>query len=231
MLDTTLAFDVYGTLIDTNGVDTALDKMLATASDRVSTALFSRTWREKQLEYSFRRGLMQQYESFAVCTSQALEYTSRFFDVPLSDSQKKDLLETYRELPAFDDVPEGLDRVRDAGFRSFAFSNGSREAVEHLLITAGIRDSFDGVVSTEDLRSFKPNPAVYCHFLRESGAAGGDAWMISGNPFDVLGALSSGMKAAWVRRTPDKVFDPWGQEPTITVDGLASLAGEIKQTE
>jgi 2-haloacid dehalogenase len=59
----TLAFDVYGTLIDTAGVTQALEKYVG---DKASA--FSSLWREKQLEYSFRRGLMQNYQSFAVCT-------------------------------------------------------------------------------------------------------------------------------------------------------------------
>ena len=61
---TTLAFDVYGTLIDTHGVLAALEKLLGEQAKS-----FSNTWREKQLEYSFRKGLMQNYETFAVCTS------------------------------------------------------------------------------------------------------------------------------------------------------------------
>ena len=52
----TLAFDVYGTLIDTHGVVVALEKHLG-----LKVPDFSRTWREKQLEYSFRLGLMQNY--------------------------------------------------------------------------------------------------------------------------------------------------------------------------
>ncbi len=68
---TTLAFDVYGTLIDTNGVIIALEKHVGNKASE-----FSRTWREKQLEYSFRRGLMQNYENFDICTSNALDYTS-----------------------------------------------------------------------------------------------------------------------------------------------------------
>jgi 2-haloacid dehalogenase len=47
--------------------------------------------------------------------------------------------------------------------------------------------------------------------------------MISGNPFDVIGAVSAGMRAAWVRRSPATVFDPWEIEPTITVSGIAGL--------
>jgi 2-haloacid dehalogenase len=109
----------------------------------------------------------------------------------------------------------------------FAFSNGTADAVDNLLVAAGIRDYFDGVVSVDDLKSFKPDPAVYSHFLRESGAKGSDAWLISSNPFDVIGAISAGMRAAWVRRSKSVIFDPWGIEPTITVENLGELHGEI----
>jgi 2-haloacid dehalogenase len=82
----TLAFDVYGTLIDTHGLITVLQALVGgNAMD------FSRTWRDKQLEYSFRRGLMQNYETFAVCTSQALEYTCAYYKVPLTEDQKNEL--------------------------------------------------------------------------------------------------------------------------------------------
>jgi 2-haloacid dehalogenase len=218
----TLAFDVYGTLIDTHGVVQTLAGMVGERA-----AAFSQTWRDKQLEYSFRRGLMQNYQSFALCTAQALDYTCASYHLPLSQEHKQQLLETYRVLPAFPDARDGLARLQAAGVRLFAFSNGTAEAVETLLVTAGIRDFFQGVVSVDDLKSFKPNPAVYAHFLRQAGACGGEAWMISGNPFDVLGALSAGMRAAWVKRSPAAVFDPWGIEPTLTVGSLVELAGHL----
>jgi 2-haloacid dehalogenase len=111
----------------------------------------------------------------------------------------------------------------------FAFSNGSAEAVETLLTHAGIRDFFVGVVSVDEIKSFKPNPGVYCHFLRKAGATGATAWLISSNPFDVIGAISAGMRAAWLKRSPDALFDPWGIEPTITVSSLVDLAEEISR--
>ena len=221
---TTLAFDVYGTLINTHGVLTALEKLVGE-----NAKAFSNTWRDKQLEYSFRKGLMQNYETFAVCTSQALDYTCAYYGAHLSDDQKKELMGIYRVLPAFDDVKEGLSRLKAAGFRLYAFSNGAAEALEVLLNNAGIRDLFLGVVSVDDIKSFKPNPAVYSHFLRKSESTGGAAWLISSNPFDVIGATSAGMKSAWVQRSPEVIFDPWGIEPTITVSSLIELDKEIDQ--
>ena len=220
----TLAFDVYGTLIDTHGVITALEPQVGPRA-----AEFSRVWRDKQLEYSFRRGLMQQYETFAVCTSQALDHTCSLFDLRLNPEGRKQLLDAYRTLPAFQDASEGLARAREAGFRLFAFSNGARDAVEALLTQAGLRQHFIDVVSVDEVRSFKPDPTVYAHFLRRAGASGSDTWLISGNPFDVLGALAGGLRAAWVRRTPEALFDPWGITPTLTVEGLADLADRIDQ--
>lgn len=221
-MSVTLAFDVYGTLIDTHGIISKLHELIG---DKAKD--FSQTWREKQLEYSFRRGLMQNYENFSVCTSHALDYTSMFYKVALTKEQKHDLLDSYRTLPAFKDVKEGLVRLKAANFRLYAFSNGSADAVETLLEAAGIRGYFLGVVSVDDLKSFKPNPAVYAHFLRKSEASGSNAWLISSNPFDVIGAISAGMCAAWVRRSKEAIFDPWGIEPTITIESLEELHEKI----
>lgn len=218
----TLAFDVYGTLIDTHGIVRRLQAIIGDTAQA-----FSATWRDKQLEYSFRRGLMQNYADFAVCTRNALDFTASVHGVPLTDEQRQLLLEAYRALPAFDDVRDALPHLKSAGYNMYAFSNGTAEAVESLLVHAGIRNFFQGVVSCDDLRSFKPNPAVYAHFLRQANAAGAEAWLISGNPFDVIGAISAGMHGAWVKRSPEAVFDPWEIEPTLTVESLGDLADEI----
>lgn len=221
-MQTTLAFDVYGTLIDTNGVVEALLRIIGDKAEK-----FSGTWRDKQLEYSFRRGLMQYYENFATCTSQALDYTCLFHKVSLTDEQKAGLIGIYRVLPAFADVKEGLIQLKKAGFRLYAFSNGKADALEMLLDNAGIRDLFLGVVSVDDIKTFKPSPGTYCHFLRQAKATGKSAWLISSNSFDVIGAISAGMKAVWVQRSPEAIFDPWGIAPTITVNNLLELSDKI----
>ena len=172
---------------------------------------------------------MQNYENFAVCTGNALDYTSAYFRLTLSRKDKEELIGIYKMLPAFDDVEAGLAQARQAGFRMFAFSNGSAEAVESLLNNAGIRGYFLGVVSVDEMKSYKPNPGVYSHFLRRAGAVGADAWLVSGNPFDVIGALSAGMRAAWLKRSPDAIFDPWGIEPTLTANSLLNLVEKIGQ--
>ncbi len=214
----TLAFDVYGTLIDTHGVTKKLEELVG---ERAKD--FSVTWREKQLEYSFRRALMQNYVNFPVCTRQALDFTCDYYGLPLTADDKRELMEIYRVLPPFEETEDALQKLKDSGYRMYAFSNGTHEAVESLLANAGIRDFFLGVVSVDEIKTFKPNPAVYLHFLRKTGSASSDTYLISGNPFDVIGAVSAGLRAVWVRRSEDQVFDPWGIEPTITVKSLLDL--------
>lgn len=213
-----LAFDVYGTLIDTHGVVEQLEAVVG-----ADAAAFSQAWRDRQLEYAFRRGLMQNYVDFATCTRQALEHTCASRGVALSAAQCDALLDRYRRLPAFADAVPGLAALAAAGHRLFAFSNGTAGAVETLLRGAGLRDFFEDVVSVDELRSYKPNPAVYAHFLRRAGCTGDAASLVSANPFDVIGAVSAGMRGVWVRRSPQAVFDPWELRPTLTVAGLDEL--------
>ena len=222
-MTTTLAFDVYGTLIDTHGIIATLQPQIGRRAGD-----FSRAWRDKQLEYTFRRGLMQKYETFAVCTGHALDHTCSQFGLHLGPAEREKLLDAYQTLPAFEDAREGLAQVREAGFRLFAFSNGPAEAVGSLLAQAGLRDFFLDVVSVDEVKSFKPDPGVYAHFLKRAGATGRDAWLVSSNSFDVIGALSAGMRAAWVKRSPEALFDPWGLEPTLTVASLSDLAARIQ---
>jgi 2-haloacid dehalogenase len=219
---TVLAFDVYGTLIDTAGIVAKLRSLVGGEADT-----FARIWREKQLEYSFRRGLMRRYAPFPVCIAGALAYTCDHLGIALAADDRDALLSAYRTLPAFDDVAAGLSLLPGDDFALYAFSNGTAEAVESLLVNAGIDGFFADIVSVDEIGSFKPDPTVYRHFLKRAGTTPEDAWLISGNPFDVIGAIAVGMRGAWIRRSAGMIFDPWDIEPTITLAGLNSLGPEI----
>jgi 2-haloacid dehalogenase len=55
------------------------------------------------------------------------------------------------------------------------------------------------------------------------------AWLVSSNPFDVIGAVSGGMCAAWVKRSDEALFDPWEIEPTAIVHTLAGLPEAVRR--
>ncbi|NAS30442.1 haloacid dehalogenase type II [Flavobacteriaceae bacterium R38] len=218
----TLAFDVYGTLINTSGVYQTLEKVIPEIAKP-----FMELWRNKQLEYSFRRGLMNHFVDFSVCTKEALAYCCSTFKIDLSADQKDMLMNEYKVLPAFPDAKIGLENLKSSGHRLFAFSNGSKNAVTGLLQNSEIMDYFDGVVSVEGVQVFKPSPLVYQHFNTQTNSTTSDSWLISGNPFDVIGAAAYGMRTAWVQRSPDTVFDPWEVKPTITIKELTELSSKL----
>ncbi|WP_111413980.1 haloacid dehalogenase type II [Billgrantia lactosivorans] len=224
---TVLAFDVYGTLIDTHGVVTELEERLGKGGRAELAAEFSRRWRDKQLEYSFRRGLMGAYVPFDQCTRESLDFTDRALQTQLSDVDKDHLMAVYARLPAFPEAAAALQRLAATGMRCVAFSNGTHDAVSGLLGQAGLLARFESVISVDEVKRFKPDPAVYAHLRHRLDVAPGDTWLISSNPFDVIGARHAGLHAAWVRRSLDAPFDPWGVEPDLTVTDLDALAERL----
>lgn len=214
----TLAFDVYGTLIDTSSVFHTLKKLVG---DKAET--FSDTWRSKQLEYSFRRSAMKAHVDFSTVTKAALDFTCQQHDVSLSDTQKLELMSEYKILPSFPECAEAIKTIKSAGHRVYAFSNGSNKAIHQLLSNAHILDLFDGYVSLEDISTFKPNPDGYAYFNQKTNSKKEESWMVSGNSFDVIGAANYGMRTFWVRRSEKNIMDPWEVQPDVVVSDLNEI--------
>jgi len=217
-----LGFDIYGTLVAPLEMDEHLRGLVGEKADR-----FSQLWREKQIEYTWRRGLMREYADFGVCTRQALDFAALSLGAELSDEEREGLVEEYQNLRPFPDVAPGLERLRSGGHTLVAFSNGVERTARVLLGRAGVLDSLEAVVSVDDLGTFKPDPDVYRYLARRLGRPPEETWLVSSNAWDVIGAKSAGLRAAWVRRSPGAVYDPWGIEPDLVVENLEQLAGEL----
>src|SRR5271156_4207401 len=162
----TVGFDVYGTLVDPLGISVELRRFVGEDADRVA-----QLWRTTQLEYTWRRSLMGLYEPFSTCTAQALEYASRSLGHELAPDEVAALLQAYRELPAFPDAAQGLARMRDGGHRMVAFSNGEAAFVRAVLTHAGLLALLAEVVSVDEIKAYKPAPAVYRHLADRMGTA------------------------------------------------------------
>ena len=217
-----LGFDIYGTLVDPLEMDEHLREVVGEGAER-----FSALWRAKQIEYTWRRGLMREYADFGVCTRQALDFAALSFGVELSSDGREGLVEEYQNLRPFPDVLPGLERLRSEGHTMVAFSNGVERTARVLLERGGVLDHLEDVVSVDDLGTFKPDPEVYRYLARRLDRPVGETWLVSSNGWDVIGAKSAGLRAAWVRRDPATVFDPWGIEPDLVVENLEQLAGRL----
>jgi 2-haloacid dehalogenase len=214
-----LAFDVYGTLVDVQGLHEIAQPFLGEV-----TASFLVRWREKTVEYAFRRGLMQNYTEFSECNRQALEYVNMELKAGLSGEIKERLLDGHFRLPAFSDALAAMPRLLRLKNSCVAFSNGTSLAVERVLAATNLVGYFSEIVSVDDVHTFKPSPAVYAYLTRRVGVEARSIWLISSNGWDVIGAKSAGLRTVWVQRNPDQIFDPWGYEPDAIVKDLIECA-------
>ena len=112
---------------------------------------------------------------------------------------------------------EGLERLRSAGVRMVAMTNGYAKYQRPTLEALGILEFFERIVSPDVAGSAKPHrdifqsvPGLYAHV--------GDTL-----PHDVLGAKRAGVRAVWLwPDAPDAIV---GQEPE-----LAALREEVQAT-
>jgi 2-haloacid dehalogenase len=214
----TLSLDIYGTLVDPLAVKTALVAHVGDAA-----GAFAETWRTKQLEYSFRRGLMGAYRNFTHVTKAALDFACETHGVRIADDDKIKLMNHYRALDAFPDVAPALAALQQKGAVLYAFSNGVKGDITALLEHAGLTGSISSIISADEVQTFKPDPRFYAHFLERTGATAATTWLVSSNPFDIIGAAACGWRTAWVKRNPNAVFDPWDHVPTVIISDLTEL--------
>ncbi len=196
-------FDAYGTLFD---VHSAVSRH-AEAIGEEAEAL-SEMWRTKQLEYSWVIGLMGRYEPFWTLTERALDFAlAKHPDV--DPALRETLLDAYRDLDAYEEVPGVLARLREAGVRTAVFSNGNAAMLERAVSSAELGERLDAVLSVDPVRTFKTAPAAYRMALDRLGAAREGVLFFSSNRWDIAGATAFGFDAVWVNRKdqPDEYPD------------------------
>ncbi len=212
-----LAFDVYGTLIDTTGVARSLPPSVGDP-DAVA-----RAWRRHQLEITWLVSLMGRYESFDVVTGYALDAALAEAGLELSATERGEAIAGYAALPPYPETADSLERLAGSGLRLVVLSNGTAETLEAMLTRAGIRDPFAEVISANEVGTFKPSPTVYRHAVTRLGLPAQDVWLVSGNPFDCAGAKNAGLGVAKVERGPSFSYG-FAEPADVVVGSLGELA-------
>lgn len=209
-------FDAFGTLFKVKLPIAELDQL----TDGQGARLLD-IWRNKQLEYTWLRGLMQDYTSFDQVTEEALTYALR--EIKVEEPKVYDLLmPVYRQPEAFSDVLPGLKALHKAGYKLAILSNGTRQMLEAGVIKTGIRQLMTAVLSVEEVRTFKPNPIVYQLAVDHFGLDKSAFLFLSSNRWDIAGAATYGFSTAWVNRR-QLVPEVLGPKPTYVLSALDEL--------
>lgn len=207
-------FDAYGTLFDVHSVITACQEVVPDAP------ALSETWRAKQLEYTWLRALMGQYEDFWSITAAALRFALQRHHITLGDAQFKRLLDAYDDLDTFPEIPAALKALR--AYPLAILSNGAPRMLQAVIQHNQLQDVFTQVLSVDPLQTFKPNPLVYELAPHHLGIAKEALVFVSSNAFDVIGAKAFGFQVAWINRS-NAILDDLGWQPDVTIQNLAQL--------
>jgi 2-haloacid dehalogenase len=188
-------FDAYGTLFD-----------FASAASRCADALGDKAgalttlWRDKQLQYTWLRAAQTLHADFWQVTGDALDFALETLGI--ADAALRDrLMQLYRTLDAFPEVPAMLHRLRTSGFATAILSNGTPEMLADAVAHAGIGDSLDHVLSVEAVGVYKPAPAVYRLAVERLGVPASAIAFQSSNAWDIHAASAFGMLTVWCNRS------------------------------
>ncbi len=196
-------FDAYGTLFDVH----AAVRWHAAAIGPDGAAL-SELWRQKQLEYSWVRGLAGRYRDFWALTEDALDFALARFPA-VDRSVRPSLLEAYRALEAYSEVTEVLGALKQRGAHLAILSNGSPEMLEAAVGSSGLDALLDAVLSVDALATFKTNPRTYALVTERFGVTAEAVSFQSSNRWDIAGATAFGFRTVWINRSgqPDEYLD------------------------
>jgi 2-haloacid dehalogenase len=214
----TVTVDSYGTLVDPNAAEKAL-------ADRVpDPEPVSKLWRSRSLMYTMVGNDIEFYQPFYEMNRDALQYALDVHDVDLPPEERDEILAVYHELDVFEDVEDGVGRLRDSGYDVYVVSNGNPEMLESMVNHAGLDDLVTDTISAQEIETFKPDVEIYRHAAARTGTPIQNIVHVAGPAFDVLGAKHAGMQGAWINRGDG----PWelfaGVDPDITIETFHDLA-------
>ena len=189
------AFDAYGTLFDVHSAAARLEAVIGPRAGRLSEI-----WRDKQLQYTWVRALMDRHQDFEAVTEAALDYAIAMVG-GLDAGVREQLLDAYLSLDAYGEVRAVLSDLKAAGARLAILSNGTPRMLDAAVRSSGLEGLFDAVLSIEQAGIYKPSPRVYRLVTDTFDIAPEAVSFQSSNRWDVAGASAFGFRTVWVNRT------------------------------
>jgi 2-haloacid dehalogenase len=195
-------FDAYGTLLD---VHSAARKHAARLG--ADWQQMSQEWRIKHIEYTWVRSLAgpAQHRDFWQLAQESLRVVAEKHGIR-DANVLADVLQSYRRMRPYPEVPEMLRALQARGIRRAILSNGEPTMLADGVEAAGIASLLDDVLSAEQAGIFKPHPRVYSLVTDRLGLAPAETAFFSSNPWDAFGAGAFGFRVFWVNRAgqPDE---------------------------
>ena len=217
----TVTFDSYSTIVDVDAAERAL-------ADRVDDPEpVSKLWRARSLEYTFVANHVDAYQPFYEMNRDALQYALEAHGVDVPADERDEILAVYHELDVFEDVRDGLRRLRDAGYDLYVVSNGDPAMLSSMVDHAGIDHLLEDTVSADEIEVFKPDAELYRHAAARTGTPIDGIAHVTAGWWDAQGARHAGMQGVWVNRS-DAPWEPFDGTPDLTVESFHDLVDALE---
>ena len=210
-----IIFDAYGTLFDVNS---AAEKCKDKIGDKWEP--FANFWRTTQLEYTWLRSLMKRHKDFWQITEDSLDKSMRAFNI--DPEMKDELLNLYKVLSPFQEVPETLKILKKKNFKLAILSNGTPSLLNRLVKSGNLDNLFDDLFSIEEVGIYKPDSKVYDLPIKKYKIEKNEVVFLSANTWDISGAGNFGYQPVWVNRN-NNIFDNLDYKPNNEIKNLSEL--------
>jgi 2-haloacid dehalogenase len=223
---TTLAFDIFGTVLDLTGSMTPPARQyLQRKGASVSAEAFWDQWRSRQRIEQYQDSLMELgHSGYLETCRRALVYCLRVNGIPFTEAEVKGVMQAWQELSPHPDCAEGLRRLKRR-YKLVALSNGEQAYLEHLE-KERMRFGFDTLISVQRAGVFKPHPAVYRTAATLLGLEPDQIMMVAAHSFDIMGARACGFRGAYVNRYR-LPYEESPHRPDLEVRDFVELAGAL----
>ena len=210
-----IIFDAYGTLFDVNSAAEKCKDKIGEKWER-----FANFWRTTQLEYTWLRSLMDRHKDFWQVTEDSLDKSMKAFDI--DPSMRNELLNLYKVLSPFEEVPETLKTLKEKKFKLAILSNGTPSLLDELVKSNHLDNLFDDIFSIEQVGVYKPSSRVYDMPIKKYNINKSEVAFLSANTWDVSGGGNYGYQSIWVNRN-NNIFDNLDFKPKYQITDLNKL--------
>ena len=210
-----IIFDAYGTLFDVNS---AAEKCKDKIGDKWEG--FANYWRTTQLEYTWLRSLMKRHKDFWQVTEESLDKSMKTYEI--YSSMRKELLDLYKILSTFKEVPGVLKSLKEKNYKLAILSNGTPTLLNELVKINNLENIFDDIFSIEEVGIYKPDTKVYDLPTNQYQIQKNEVVFLSANTWDVSGGGNYGYNSIWVNRS-NNTFDNLDYVPKHQIKDLSKL--------
>jgi 2-haloacid dehalogenase len=219
----TVMFDFYGTVVDMQGgLVEAITPYLAQKGYTANPPSRLVTWwRRTHFENSMIDALLHRdHTPYREIGRQAVDYTLDRAGIEHTSGEVDSLVAQIERLQPFPDVVDGLQMLKNHGFRLVILSNGDPDMLERGVANAGTDHLFDRVISVAEAGSFKPHEVTYRTATELLGVRPDQVCFVANHAFDCIGAKAAGMRTAFV----DRRGRPFGNDKYLPDTVVADFA-------